>query len=112
MARFHSVIGFGTSVEKAAGVWVDEITERPYFGDVIRNARRLQDHQEVNQDLFVDNSISILADAYASDNILAMKYVEWMGSLWTISNIEVQRPRLILRLGGVYNGPIAATRSP
>jgi len=105
MARFHSVVGFGTSVEKAAGVFVDEIIERSYFGDVIRNSRRLQEHQEVNQNLIVDNSISILADKYASDNILAMRYVKWMGSLWIISSVEVQRPRLILRLGGVYSGP-------
>lgn len=105
MARFHSVIGFGTSVEKAAGVFVDEIVERKYFGDVIRNTRRLQEHQEVNQNLIVDNSISIVADAYASENFLAMRYVSWMGSLWIITNVEVQRPRLILRLGGVYSGP-------
>jgi hypothetical protein len=35
-----------------------------------------------------------------------------MGTLWTVSDVEVQSPRLLLRLGGVYNGPRAAPSSP
>lgn len=108
MAKFHDVIGFGSTVEEAAGVFEDVITERTYFGDVIRNARRLQPNpQEVNNDLVANNSISIVADAYAAQNFFAMRYIRWMGTLWTVSEVEVQSPRLILRLGGVYNGPIA-----
>jgi hypothetical protein len=112
MARFHGVIGYGHSVEGAAGVWKDVITERSYYGDVIRNSRRLQDGQEVNSNLTVSNSISIVSDTYASENILAIRYIGWMGYLWQVSEVEVQRPRLILRLGGVYNGPVAAPVTP
>ena len=89
--------------------WVDHITEIQYYGDVVRNTRRLQEGMSVNDDLSVSNSISIVADAYASEHFFAIRYVRWAGSLWKVSDVEVQRPRLLLRLGGVYNGQTAAT---
>lgn len=108
MAKFRGVVGYGETVEVQAGVWEDVITERTYSGDVIRNTRRLENGQKVNNDLSVGNSISIVADAYANDHFFAIRYVEWAGTLWTVSDVEVQRPRLTLRLGGVYNGPKGA----
>ena len=108
MARFFGRIGYGESVEKDPGVWVDEIIEREYFGDVIRNARNLSQGENLNPDLSVQNSISIVADAYANEHFFAIRYVEWSGALWTVSSVEVQSPRLLLRLGEVYNGPTPA----
>lgn len=105
MAKFHGVVGYGETVEVRGGVWEDVITERTYFGDVIRNTRRLDNGDKVNSDLSVGNSISIVADAYANEHFFAIRYIEWAGTLWTVSDVEVQRPRLTLRLGGVYNGP-------
>lgn len=105
MAKFHGKIGYGESVETAPGVWEDVITEYQYYGDVIRNARTLREGEKVNNDLTVDNSISIVADAYAREHFFAIRYIEWAGTLWIVSNVEVQSPRLILRLGGVYHGP-------
>ena len=105
MARFSGRIGYGESVETAPGVWVDNIIERSYFGDVVRNARNLREGEHLNADLSVQNSISIVADAYANDHFFAIRYVEWAGALWTVSSVEVQSPRLLLRLGEVYNGP-------
>lgn len=107
MARFYGRIGYGVSVESAPGVWVDEIVEHNYYGDVIRNARYLREGEHLNQDLSVQNSISIVADAYANDHFFAIRYVEWAGALWTVSSVEVRSPRLILSLGEVYNGPTA-----
>jgi hypothetical protein len=104
MAKFYGNVGYGQSVEFIAGVYKDTITEFPYFGDVIRNTRRLVDGAKVNDDLTVGTSISIVADAYANENFFAMRYVKWMGKLWIISEVEVQTPRLLLTLGGVYNG--------
>jgi hypothetical protein len=110
MAKFHGVIGYGESVEKAPGVWEDVITERSYYGDIIRNARYLKEAEMgVNNDLSVGNSISIVADAYANEHFFAIRYIQWAGALWTVSMVEVQSPRLLLRLGGVYNGPTAGT---
>ena len=108
MARFYGRVGYGESVESAPGVWEDEITERSYYGDVFRNARNLREGENLNMDLSVQNSISIVADAYANDHFFAIRYVEWAGVLWTISSVEVQSPRLLLRLGEVYNGPTPA----
>jgi hypothetical protein len=105
--KFYGEIGYGTSVETSPGVWSDVITERAYRGDVLRNTRKSQEGQSVNNDLTVNNSISIVADAYASENFFAIRYIRWAGTLWIVSDVEVQRPRLLLRLGGIYNGPTA-----
>lgn len=107
MAKFYGEIGYGETVETAPGVWEDVITEKSYYGDVIRNSRRLQEGEGVNNDLSVGNSISIVADAYANEHFFAIRYIRWAGTLWTVSNVDVQSPRLVLRLGGVYNGPEA-----
>lgn len=107
MAKFFGSIGYGESVQQSPGVWVDQIVEREYFGDVIRNTRQLTQGENVNPDISVGNSISIVADAYANDHFFAIRYVEWAGALWTVTDVEVQRPRLLLRLGEVYNGPTA-----
>jgi hypothetical protein len=109
MARFFGRVGYGVSVENVPGVWTDEIVEHSYYGDIIRDTRELRDGQELNLELTIQNSISIVADAYANDHFFAIRYVEWAGTLWIVSNVEVQSPRLILRLGEVYNGPTVAT---
>lgn len=109
MAKFHGEIGYGETVETSPGVWEDVITERLYFGDVIRNARYLREGEQLNNDLTVGNTISIVADAYANDHFFAIRYIRWAGALWTVQMVEVQSPRLLLRLGGVYNGPTAGT---
>lgn len=110
MARFFGKVGYGESVESppGSGVWVDEITEFDYQGDVIRNARRLDDDADrVNDNINVSNSISVVADEYAFEHFFNIKYVRWAGVLWTVTTVEVRSPRLILSLGGVYNGHTA-----
>lgn len=112
MAKFYGEIGYGATVEAAEGVWKDVITERKAYGDVLRNSRTLKEGEKVNNDLSVGNSISIIADAYANQNFHAIRYLKWMGSLWIVSNVDVQAPRLILRLGGVYHGPTPTPAPP
>lgn len=107
MAKFFGKIGYGVPVEGASGVWADGIVERSYYGDVTRNTRRLAEGENLNYDLSVGNSISIIADAYANDHFMSIRYVEWAGVLWTVDTVEVESPRLIFRLGEVYNGPKA-----
>lgn len=104
--RFHGVVGYGDTVETAPGVHTDSIVEMSYFGDVVRAARQLSDGENLNKDLSVQNSISIVADAYANEHFFAIRYVMWNGVRWTVSRVEVQPPRLLLTLGGVYNGPV------
>ena len=107
MARFHGKVGYGVAVEDppGSGVHQDRMTEHSYFGDVVRNTRKLTSGETVNNDISVGNSISIVADEYAIDHFMKIKYVEWAGVRWIVTDVEVQSPRLILSLGSVYNGP-------
>lgn len=107
MNRFYGVVGYGQSVESAPGVWTDVITEISYFGNITRNSRQLREGALVNDDISVTNNVSILADAYANENFMNIRYVDWKGNLWVVTAIDVQAPRLILTLGGIYNGPKA-----
>jgi hypothetical protein len=107
MARFFGAVGYGDSVEDPSdsGVWVDVVTEASYYGDVVRNTRNMNEGDNLNDDITVTNSISIIADEYAIAHFFKIKYVRWAGVLWTVTSVEVRSPRLILSLGSVYNGP-------
>jgi hypothetical protein len=108
MTKFHGRIGFGDTTETTPGVYVDSIVEQVYYGDVTRISRALRQGVELNEDILVGNSISIVGNGYALEHFQAIRYVEWAGELWTVVNVELQRPRLILTLGEVYNGPTAS----
>ena len=103
--RFYGPVGYIATEETAPGVWTPNIVERNYYGDVIRNSRKLENGDKVNDDISVGNSISIVADAYANEHFFTMRYVRWAGVFWKVANVDVESPRLILRLGGVYDGP-------
>lgn len=103
MAKWFGVIGYAETVETKPGVWKEQITEREYYGDLIRNTRRLQSSDRVNDDVTISNEISIVSDPYANANFHSMRYVEFMGAKWKVADVEVQYPRLRLTLGGVWN---------
>lgn len=104
MAKFYGAIGYAVTEETKPGVWEEKITERMYYGDLSRNTRRLQPTERLNDNINIANEISIVADPFANENFHSMRYVEFMGAKWKITNVEVQYPRLILSVGGVYNG--------
>ena len=104
MGRFYGAVGYATTSQTAPGVWTEAYTERNYFGDVTRFSRRLESNAVINDGISVSNVISIMADAFAYQNFASIRYVTWMGTKWTVSSVEVERPRLILTLGGVFNG--------
>ena len=104
MAKWYGKIGFSAGTkESAPSVYVEDIQERSYVGDLIRNARRLQTTDKVNDDIDVSNEISIVADPYAMNNFHSIRYVTFMGTKWKVTSVDVQYPRLNLSLGGVYN---------
>lgn len=107
MAKFYGEIGYVETEETTPGVWSEKVVKRYYSGDLIRNSRRLQTADQLNDNINISNEISILADPYAINHFHAMRYVEFMGTKWKVSNVEVRYPRLILTLGGVYNGESA-----
>ena len=103
MAKFYGEIGYVETTETEPGIWVENIVKRNYYGDLIRNTRSLVSSGNVNDNINISNEISILADPYANEHFHSMRYVEFMGSKWKITNVEVKYPRLILTIGGLYN---------
>lgn len=103
MAKFFGKIGYGVTEEIRPGVWKNRITERDYYGDLTRNTRRLESASQVNNNINISNEISIVADPFAYENFHSMLYAEYNGAKWRISSVEVQYPRLILSIGGLYH---------
>ena len=102
--KYYGKIGFVDTQETTPGVWEEVVTERYYYGDVTRNIAKWQSANQLNDDRNISNQISIVADPFAYEHFHKMRFIEWMGTLWKISDIEVQFPRLNLSIGGVYNG--------
>lgn len=103
MAKFYGKIGFLDTIETEPGLWQETFQEKPYYGDIVRNTTKWQTAGKVNDDISLNNSISIIADPYASENFQKMRYVEFMDNKWKIESIEVQYPRLILSIGGEWH---------
>lgn len=110
MTRFHGNVGYASeNVEVRPGYWKEQVKEIPYFGDVTSVSRKYQGEQRVNGAIRVQNRISIVADAYAFAHIFEIRYVWWQGVRWQVSDVEVKPPRLILRIGDIYNGSTTGT---
>ena len=104
MAKFCGVIGFAVSKETKPGVWTNEIVEREYRGDVIKNNRAWQSSDQANDNLNITDQISVMPDDFAMENSYAMRYVVYLGAKWKIASVSSPRPRLTLTLGGLFNG--------
>ena len=109
MARFYGEIGFLMTVEEdpenRPGIYIEKITKRNYYGDVFSNSRRWDQNGNLNDNLVINNRISIVSDSFIKKNLGAMKYVKWQGVDWKITNAELQYPRIILTIGGEYHAP-------
>lgn len=105
MNRFFGKVGYGQTVEVRPGVHKDVITELPYYGNVEQNTLYIRRNDSVNGEMSFQTTISVTADAYALKNFMFIRFIEWSGVLWTVTSVRPERPRLILVLGEVYNGP-------
>lgn len=113
MAKFYGQIGFKTTQEVSPGVHENVIVERPYYGDIIRDAVDRVAGETVLGDRKTGNSFRIVADGYISSNFFDAEYIVWGGRYWKIIQVEVQtRARMHVRIGGVYNGPRATPGTP
>lgn len=103
--KFHGKIGFWTGdAETTPGVWTPQITEKKYTGDILRNRRNFQQAQDqVNDNLTISNQFSILSDLYLRENLDSVRYIEWNGTKWAVSNVDIDYPRINLTVGGVYH---------
>lgn len=105
MSKFYGKVGYAQTVETVPGVWEEQIIERVYSGELRRNSSRWSNSSDsTNDDLNISNVIRITVDPFAYQNFHSIKYVEFMGAKWKVTNVEVDHPGLILTLGGVYNG--------
>ena len=104
MAKFYGKIGYIKTVEIEPGVWQEQSIERDYYGDIIRNTSRYQQSTNINDNIDLGNTFSIISDPFASENFQHMRYIVYMDTKWKISNVEIQYPRLLISTGGVYNG--------
>ena len=105
MAKFYGPIGYVEMVEYEPGLYEEQIVEHNYTGDWIRNTRKLQTSPDsVNDNVNVANELSIISDPYSTNNFLNIRYVEFMGTKWKVTSVEVKYPRLVLTIGGLYNG--------
>lgn len=111
MNKWCGKIGFAISkkVPGRGNTYVDEIVEKQFYGDIIRNTRRWESGESINDNLTISNSISVIADSFVIENLQCMKYIEFCGAFWKINSIDIQLPRLILGIGGAWNGETAAT---
>lgn len=103
--KFYGKVGFAETKETSPGVWEEAVTERNYYGDVIRANRRFDGADKLNDDLNISNEFSIVCDPFALTHFHTLRFVEWMGVKWKVSNVDVEYPRLNLSVGGVYNEP-------
>ena len=114
MSLFYGAIGFVMPVEdpEGSGIWVEKAIERSYRGNVSRYGKRWDSgSQQVNPNLTITNTISIVADPFVSNHLYSIRYIRWLGSYWEVSSAEVETPRITLSIGGVYNGPTDGTSS-
>lgn len=102
MAKYHGNIGFAVQVETRPGIWEDVIEDRPYKGDVLSNVRRWDPSENINDDFTISNRFSVISDAFLYSHIPAMRYIEYMGTKFKISSVNIDRPRVQISVGGVY----------
>lgn len=105
MSKWFGKIGFTLPVrEIEPGVWDSPVEEHEYYGDVTSNRWKRQSSGEINDNLNLANVLSILADPFAFENHSYVAYVDILGTKWKVTDVELQYPRMILSIGGVWNG--------
>lgn len=105
MAKFSGKIGFSVEKETSPGVYLPDIVERAYRGDLISRKVRLETNGEsTNRNLTLNNDISIVADRFAKENLGYMVYAILHGQKWAITSADVESPRIRLTLGGLWHG--------
>lgn len=105
MNKFWGTVGFVRDVETSPDVFEEVATERGYSCEVLKREKRWQASGNVIDDnLTVENRISIFADPFALEAYDSIRYIVRGKSKWKVTSVEEAYPRLILTLGGVYHG--------
>lgn len=103
--RYSGMIGFAPTKNKGDDdIWSEKIEEHPYKGDIVRHSYNAQNVEKLTDDVQVNMQISIVANEFAYNFMHLIRYATWRGVKWRVTSVEPQYPRLLLSLGGVYNG--------
>jgi hypothetical protein len=103
MPKCSGIIGYALAVETQPGVWTESITEKTYYGDVVKDNRRIVDQSQINDNLNISNNISVVCNSFMFKNMAFMKFITFIGSKWEISSVDIKPPRIIITIGGIYN---------
>lgn len=103
MAKFYGIVGYAVTVKDSNGVWREEFVERPYYGDVTKYSAGVKNSDKINSDINLTNNFSIVSDPYANENFMSIRYVEYLGVKWRVTDIQLEYPRILLITGGEYN---------
>ena len=110
MARYHDKVGFLIfEDDQTTGIASSTVVERPYYGEVLDHTRRWDSTEHINDDLVLSNQIAITANDYAYAHMSSIAYAKWMGQNWKVTSIRVKKPKIVLTLGGVWNGATATS---
>lgn len=111
MAKFYGKVGYVESINKGDGIFENIPTEHSYYGDIINISKRWQTTENLNDDIRLEQTVSIIADQYAWDNYYKIRYVIIDGAAWRVTNVTVSRPRMTLFIGGIYNGKTVTSKT-
>ena len=110
MAKYTGLVGYVTQVETAPGVWSSVENPKRMKGDIIRQSSSLQNDyrsntgNKVNSDISLNHRVSLIGDAYAFSSYFDIRWIEVDGRKWEVTSVEIQRPRIIVSLGGLWHG--------
>lgn len=104
MAKFAGFVGYATQTDDGNGIVTESYVEKKLRGDLLKAVKSYEEGTKVNDDITLSHRISIVADKYAYSNFDKIRYVVLYGVKWKVTSIEIIRPRLVLTVGGVFNG--------
>ena len=104
MAKYYGNIGYCITAETSPGVWEEQEIKKSFFGEQLNTKSKWQTNSHLNDNIDFGMQLSIIADPFAIQNFYNIRYVEYQGKKWKVNSVEIQYPRLILSIGGIYNG--------
>ena len=110
--KWYGKVGYLLETETSPGVWKPTWNIKHYYGDAYKSPTSRWENiplnigNTINKMPMLKVDISILADPFAYENFTKIKYIEYMGQLYTVTSIVPQRPRITLSIGELYLGPI------
>lgn len=109
MTKYKGLIGFVSNEEIEPGIWEDVVTEKKYRGEILKNNQHFAVANTTSGELKITNQFSIVGNSYAFDHVSDIRYLEWRGNRWVVDTVDIEYPRLVITIGGLYNGPQATT---